>query len=148
MPTRKSGSKGRNAPKGQSKVPHDNEAGKGTTVSGPSHPNPAASLLADQAAEQSALAGAIPFNAAKPKEYAPADPTDPPQGPHEEMPSETTGASTLSEANESAKTAVPARAPKSLEGDLASKRVNSAGQALTSNQGVPIASNQDSLKAR
>jgi catalase len=147
MPTRKSGSKGRNAPKNKSRIPHDNEAGKGTTVSGPSHPNSAASFLAEHAAELSALAEAMPFNAAKPKEYAPADPTDPPQGPHEEMPSPTTGVSTLSEANESAKTAAPAREPKSLDGDLASKRVNSAGQVLTTNQGVPIASNQDSLKA-
>jgi catalase len=89
----------------------------------------------------------MPFNAAKPSEYAPADPTEPPEGVHEEMPSPTAGASTLSEKNASAKSGAATLEPQTLPGSLASKRVNSAGQALTTNQGVPISSNQDSLKA-
>jgi catalase len=89
----------------------------------------------------------MPFNAAKPSEYAPADPTEPPEGVHEEMPSPTAGASTLSEKNASAKSGAATLEPQTLDGSLASKRVNSAGQALTTNQGVPISSNQDSLKA-
>jgi catalase len=53
----------------------------------------------------------------------------------------------LSERNESAKSGPATLEPQSLDGSLASKRVNSAGQVLTTNQGVPISSNQDSLKA-
>ncbi len=41
----------------------------------------------------------------------------------------------------------PPREPQSLAGSRVSKRVNSAGQVLTTNQGVPIADNQNSLKA-
>src|SRR6202034_579344 len=99
------------------------------------------------AAEQGTLAEAMPFNATKPSEYAPADATEPPEGAHEDMPSPTSGASTLSEKNESPKSGAATLEPQSLDGSLASKRVNSAGQVLTTNQGVPISSNQDSLKA-
>jgi len=62
------------------------------------------------------------------------------------MPSPTTGAGTLSEKNESLKTGPATLAPRSLAGSLESKRVNSADQILTTNQGVPVADNQDSLK--
>ena len=58
-----------------------------------------------------------------------------------------TGAGTLSEGNASTKTSAPALEPQSLDGSLASKRVNSADQMLTTNQGVSLANNQDSLKA-
>ena len=63
------------------------------------------------------------------------------------MPSPTTGAGTLSEKNESPKTGPATLEPQSLDGSLESKRVNSEGQVLTTNQGVPVANNQDSLKA-
>jgi hypothetical protein len=63
------------------------------------------------------------------------------------LPSPPAGAGTLSEKNESLKTGAPALEPQSLDGSLMSQRVNSKGQALTTNQGVPVASNQDSLKA-
>ncbi len=36
---------------------------------------------------------------------------------------------------------------QSLDGSLTAKRTNSAGQRLTTNQGVPVGNNQDSLKA-
>jgi catalase len=103
--------------------------------------------MAQHAAEQAALADAMPFNSNKPAEYAPADPTHPPEGLHAEMPSPSTGASSLSENNDSAKTAGAAWGPRSLDGSLAEKRVNSSGQVLTTNQGVPVSNNQDSLKA-
>ena len=63
------------------------------------------------------------------------------------MPSPSTGAGTLSEKNESLKTGPATLEPQSMDGSLESKRVNSAGQVLTTNQGVPVANNQDSLKA-
>ena len=149
MATRKSAAKGPVRTKHSNKTTSSRQsaAGKGTTASGPSNPGPPTTELADHAAQQAALAEAMPFNAAKPGEYAPADPTKPPQGPHENMPSPTTGASTLSEKSESAKTGPATLEPQSLKGSLESKRVNSAGQVLTTNQGVPVSSNQDSLKA-
>ena len=148
MATRKSVAKGaaRNKSGGKTKS-NQSETGRGTTVSGPSNSGEPASELAQHAAEEATLAQAMPFNTAKASEYAPADPTEPPEGAHEDMPSPTTGASTLSEANESPKSGAPTLQPQSLDGSLASKRVNSAGQVLTTNQGVPISSNQDSLKA-
>ncbi len=149
MATRKSGAKSAARTKGggKTKSNQQSDTGRGTTVSGPSHAGEPATELAAHAAEEAALAQAVPFNAAKPSEYAPADATEPPEGAHEEMPSPTTGASTLSEANESPKVGAPTLEPQSLDGSLASKRVNSAGQVLTTNQGVPISNNQDSLKA-
>jgi catalase len=149
MPTRKSGARGpaRSKSGSKTKASHESETARGTTVSGPSSSGRPDTALAEHAAEQSALAEAVPFNAAKPSEYAPADPTEPSEGAHEEMPSPTAGASTLSEKNASAKSGAATLEPQSLDGSLASKRINSAGQALTTNQGVPVSSNQDSLKA-
>jgi catalase len=149
MTTRKSGARGRAPGKSGSKAKtsRQSDTALGTTVSGASSSGPPDTALAEHAAEQAALAEAMPFNAAKPSEYAPADPTEPPEGVHEEMPSPTAGASTLSEKNASAKSGAATLEPQTLPGSLASKRVNSAGQALTTNQGVPISSNQDSLKA-
>jgi catalase len=148
MATRKSATKGAARTKGAGKTKsNQSDTGRGTTVSGPTNSGEPATELAQHAAEEATLAQAMPFNAAKASEYAPADPTEPPEGAHEEMPSPTTGASTLSEANESPKSGAPTLQPQSLDGSLAPKRVNSAGQVLTTNQGVPISSNQDSLKA-
>ena len=149
MATRKSGARGPARTKSSSKAKsgQQSDTALGTTVSGPSRAGQPATELAEHAAEQEALAGAMPFNGAKPSEYAPADPTAPPEGAHEDMPSPTAGASTLSEKNESSKSGAATLEPQSLDGALASKRVNSAGQVLTTNQGVPVGSNQDSLKA-
>ncbi len=149
MPTRKSGAKRTGRIKHSDKVrsKHQSASGKGITVSGPSHPSPSTTALAVHAAEQAALAESRPFNTGKPSEYAPADPMTPPEGAHEEMLSPTTGASTLSEHNASAKNGAPTQKPQAPDGSLAPKRVNSSGQMLTTNQGVPVSSNQDSLKA-
>jgi catalase len=149
MATRKSAAKGpaRKKSGGKSRSSQQSDTAVGTTVSGPSSSGLPATELGAHAEEQAALAAAMPFNTTKPSEYAPADPAKPPQGAHEEMPSPTTGASTLSERNESSKSGPATQDPQSLGGSLAAKRVNSAGQVLTTNQGVPISSNQDSLKA-
>jgi catalase len=106
-----------------------------------------ATELAEHAAEEAVVAHALPYNATKASEYAPADATRPPPGQHQELPSPTTGASSLAEGNVSAKTGEPSLEPQSLDGSLAPRRVNSAGQVLTTNQGVAIGSNQSSLKA-
>jgi catalase len=119
----------------------------GTTASGPSHPAAPATALAQHAAEQESLAAGMPFNEAKSSEYGPTGASKPVEGPHEQPPSPQAGASSLSESNSSAKTGAPASEPQSLDGALDAKRVNSAGQVLTTNQGVPISNNQDSLKA-
>ena len=145
MPTRKSRAKSpvRATSKDIGQV--GSEKAVGTTASGPSHPTPSQTELADHAAEQQSLVDAMPFNSAKSSEYGSTSP--PPEGPHEPMPSPTTGAGTLSEKNESLKTGPATLEPQALDGSLDSKRVNSEGQVLTTNQGVPVANNQDSLKA-
>ena len=147
MPTRKSGGKSAARATSKDKGQVGSEKAVGTTVSGPSHPTASLTELADHAAEQQALAEAVPFNPAKPSEYGAPSSSAPPRGPHQPMPSPTTGAGTLSEKNESLKTGPATLEPQSLDGTLESKRVNSAGQVLTTNQGVPVANNQDSLKA-
>jgi catalase len=123
------------------------EKAVGATSSGPSHPVASPTKLADHAAEQQALVETIPFNVAKPSEYGASSTAAPVEGPHEPMPSPSTGAGTLSETNQSPKTGAAALEPRSLDGSLESKRVNSAGEVLTTNQGVPVGNNQDSLKA-
>ncbi|MEO7208866.1 MAG: catalase [Steroidobacteraceae bacterium] len=145
MPTRKSKSPVRAASKQKAKAQMGSKNAVGSTVSGASHPPASLTELANHAAEQQILVEAVPFNAAKPSEYG--APISPAQGLHQNMPSQTTGAGTLSEKNASLKTGGPALEPQSLDGSLAPKRVNSEGQVLTTNQGVAVANNQDSLKA-
>jgi len=120
----------------------------GTTVSGPSHPDPAArTAAAVHAQEQEALAADMPFNSGKSSEYGQARASTPVEGAHEKMPSPAAGAGTLSEKNESLKTGAPALEVQALDGSLGARRVNSADQVLTTNQGVPVGDNQNSLKA-
>jgi catalase len=149
MPTRKRRGKSptRATTKEKSKGQRGSEMAVGTTVSGPSHPPASRTALADHAAEQQALAAGMPFNSAKQAEFGASSTSLPPEGPHLPMPSATSGAGTLSEKNGSLKTGTAALEPQSLDGSLESKRVNSAGQVLTTNQGVSVADNQNSLKA-
>ena len=119
----------------------------GTTVGGASNPAAGLTALADHAAEQQSLAKSVPFNSAKPAEYNARSTSAPPEGPHQPMPSATTGAGTLSETMETLKTGPATTEPHSPDGSLGGKRINSAGQMLTTNQGVPVGNNQDSLKA-
>ena len=120
----------------------------GTTVGGPSHPVPVAKTdMAAHAQQQESLAAGMPFNSAKPSEFLAAHASAPLEGMHEEMPSLTAGAGTLSERNESLKTGTPAVKTQALDGSLAARRVNSMDQVLTTNQGVSVGDNQNSLKA-
>jgi catalase len=126
----------------------ENPAGAGTTASGPSHrPAAHASLLAQHGDDQQQLAAAMPHNAAKAGDFGIESAEQPVQGTSVDLPSRLAGASTLSETNESEKTGAPAQAPTSVGGGLERSRVNSAGQVLTTNHGVSIADNQNSLKA-
>jgi len=120
----------------------------GTTASGPSHAEATArTAMAAHVDEQNALATEMPYNVSKPSEYGDSHASAPLVGTHEEMPSASAGAATLSEKNKSAKTGSPAIDAQSLDGSLEAKRVNSADQALTTNQGVTVSDNQNSLKA-
>jgi catalase len=107
----------------------------------------AASDMTRQAAEQESLAGEMPFNRGKAAEYGRENALHAAQGRRVPMPSSMTGAGTLSERNESAKTGAPASTPAALDGALTGRRVNDSGQTLTTNQGTPVSDNQNSLKA-
>ena len=94
-----------------------------------------------------ALAAAFPFNANKRAEFADAPARRKP-GATAEPPDPSVTGSTLTEANESAKAGKPARPGVNPgNGPLERVRVDSGGQALTTNFGQPIADNQNSLKA-
>ena len=128
--------------------PRRSKAALGTTVSGPSHPDPrVGTAMADHAKEQEALAAGMPFNSAKSAEYGDRHASAPVEGAHEQLPSPTAGAGTLSETNASAKTGAAALDTQAPDPSLEPKRVNSAGRPLTTNQGVPVGDNQNSLKA-
>lgn len=99
-----------------------------------------ADALQQQAAAVDALAKAMPFNANKDKEFGHDNGVSPPLGQTRQPTSPLAVASTLSETNVSAKTG----------GGLASLdrvRTDAGGQVLTTNQGVAIGDNQNSLKA-
>ena len=91
------------------------------------------------------VAERFPFNAAKPSEFSP----NAARGTHIEPPDPRVGGSTLTEANESDKVgSLPvSTGVNRSSGSLERVRVDSAGQPLTTNQAVPIADNQNSLKA-
>jgi len=103
---------------------------------------------AEKQAGTEALARAMPFNASKPAEFG-AKAKAPVEGQHVAPKSPAVGGSTLSEINESAKagSGVPPSGVNATIDSLDRVRVDSAGQRLTTNQGVPIADNQNSLKA-
>ena len=71
-----------------------------------------------------------------------------PIGETVDIPADRSTASTLSEAHHSAKTGLPPPngVSRHMPGDLQRVRVDSGGQRLTTNQGVPVADNQNSLK--
>lgn len=144
MPTKKPP---KAAETGASPATRSSPPGAGTTSSGPSHPGDPKTAIADHAADQQALAAAMPNNEAKATEYGLENALKPVEGATTELPSPTAGAGTLSEKNNSAKTGGPAMEPQAPDGALTTKRVNDADQMLTTNQGVPISDNQSSLKA-
>ena len=94
------------------------------------------------------VAAAMPFNATKASEHGARNGIAPPRGASVSPPSRLPGASTLSESRTDEKVGTQAPEGRNASiGSLDRVRVDSSGQALTTNQGVRIADNQNSLKA-
>jgi catalase len=122
------------------------------TDSGPATPPPVAAgkddLPTQKAIDTQALASGMPANPNKPAEYGETNALATPAGATVTPPSRLPGASTLSETNASTKAGTVA--PEGVNATIDSLdrvRVDSSGQVLTTNQGVPVADNQHSLKA-
>lgn len=105
------------------------------------------SSMAKEAAAKSAgaqrIAEKFPYNAAKPSEFN----AEAVEGAHADLSDPRLSASTLTESNTSPKTGVRAAAgvnPASAPLDRV--RVDSDGRVLTTNQGVAVGDNQNSLK--
>ncbi len=94
------------------------------------------------------MAAAMPFNANKKSEHGFQNGISPPEGLTVEPASRLPTGSTLSEENGTEKTgSVAPEGMNSTIEPLDRVRVDSGGQVLTTNQGVPIADNQNSLKS-
>ncbi len=120
------------------------------TASRPSHgaADPGGDALARQAADTQALVASMPYAEHKLADLGQDYAVMPPEGQTSEPASRDVTASTLSEANQSAKTGEGASpGVNATIGSLDRVRVDSGGQMLTTNQGVPIGDNQNSLKA-
>ena len=129
------------------------KASSRSTVSG-SRQGTAAAAREDLAAAKMAatqdMAASMPFNENKPAEYGEGS-GEAPEGAHVPPPHIAATGSTLSEVASSPKVGVGE--PQNFVGmnptvlPLDRVRVDSTGQGLTTNQGVPVADNQHSLKA-
>jgi len=120
------------------------------TDSAPSTPPPSSDNDAalQKAADTQAMAAAMPFNATKAAEHGFDNGVNPPAGASVAPPSRLPTASTLSETQTDEK--VGTQAPDGVNATISSLsrvRVDSSGQMLTTNQGVCVADNQNSLKA-
>ena len=105
-------------------------------------------LQAEQAADTEVLAAQFVYNENKASEYGRDHATTPPVGQQVSPPSDLPTASTLGESNASAKVGTrPAPGANPTVESLDRDRVDATGRRLTTNQGVPVANNQDSLKA-
>jgi catalase len=116
------------------------------TATAVTNDNPAVEAQREQA---QALAAAMPFNAGKALELGRDNAISPPRGATSGIDAGAASASTLSEANASAKTGkgAPLAGRAASYGVLGAVRSDAAGQVLTTNQGVPVGDNQNSLKA-
>src|SRR4249919_1399019 len=110
--------------------------------------SPSVDRIAERAADVDAMAEAMPFNANKALEYGLDNAHVPQEGEGVEPPSEDVGASTLSEANASDKLGTRAGSGDPVAvGPLDPVRTDATARRMTTNQGVPVADNQHSLKA-
>jgi catalase len=127
-----------------------------STISGPSTGKPPSSLgtsdptaerLLDKAVGNMELAEQMPFNETKPLEYG-EDSRQPHLGETREPATPLATASTSTENIASPKVGdgCPHLGFNPLNGPLDRVRVDDSDQRLTTNQGVPVANNQDSLK--
>jgi len=132
-----------------------------TTVSGPAEPDAsgagdpaepdasgAGDIVAEKAAGTQVVASAFPFNPNKAAEYNPGASLAPPEGASVKPKDPIVGASTVTELNGSDKVGSgPNIGHNPTVGSLDRVRVDSTDRVLTTNQGVPVADNQNSLKA-
>jgi catalase len=122
-----------------------------STISGPAlddAPTRSNDELLEKMRGAQALAAAMPANTNKRAEYGKAS-SVPPRGATAEPESPLVTSSTVSETQASPKTGDGAPSPGTNpnNGPLDRVRVDSSGQQLTTNQGVPVGDNQHSLKA-
>jgi catalase len=121
------------------------------TVSGPSEPPQASEpdALAEKMAAGGNVSASFTFNPNKAAEYDPDAALSPPAGVFVKPRDPLAGASTVSESNgnEKAGSGAPPIGRNPAAGPLDRVRVDSTGRPLTTNQGVPVADNQSSLKA-
>jgi len=128
------------------------DAAKSSARSTASAPAQGVSAVSDAATAKLAggdeVAAAFPFNAAKPSEFGDAA-RNPVAGQAVEAPHPLVFGSTLTEINASLKVGKgnPQMSLNPGNASLDRVRVDSGGRVLTTNQGVPIADNQNSLKA-
>ena len=127
-----------------------------STVAGPSVSKPPASLgsnepvperLLEKTSAEKQLAAATPFNPNKPDEYGDASRT-PPVGDHHapSTPAATGSTSTEIIASDKVGSGQPPVGENPTVAPLDRVRVDGSNQMLTTNQGVPVADNQHSLK--
>jgi catalase len=127
-----------------------------STISGPSDAKPPVSLgstnpiaenLLEKVVGNHKLSAEMPFNPVKPLEYGEPSRT-PHAGPAHPPPTPLAVASTSTETIASPKVGdgTPQIGENPLNGPLDRVRVDDTGRRLTTNQGVPVANNQDSLK--
>jgi len=109
---------------------------------------PSVGALAAKQAGTQALAQAMPSNPLKPVDHGLDAGHRPAEGPSQAPTSDAVTGSTLSEGNESAKVGSGATVGRDANaGTLDDARVDSGSQPMTTNQGVLVGDNQNSLKA-
>ena len=123
-----------------------------STVSGPTHRGGSSETASDglvlKFASTQKLVADVPYNVNKALEYGDLS-RQPPQGQTATPADSSATGSTLTETNPSNKagTGSPQLGTNPNNLPLDRVRVDSSGQTLTTNQGVPVADNQNSLKA-
>ncbi|WP_313070262.1 catalase [Melaminivora sp.] len=125
------------------------EAAARNTDSGPAAvPSGMGGEAARKAGDTEKMVAAMPHNPTKPREYGEANGLAPSAGATVEAPSRLPLASALSEQNGSAKTGTVAPQGRNNTIDSLDRvRVDSTGQAMTTNQGVLVSDNQNTLFA-
>jgi len=127
-----------------------------STVAGPADATPPAHLgnqapvperLLEKTSAEKKLAAAMPFNPNKPDEYGDASVT-PPEGSHQRPATHAATGSTSTEIASSDKvgSGTPPQGENPTVAPLDRVRVDPAERHLTTNQGIPVADNQHSLK--
>src|SRR5688572_6039506 len=139
------------SPKTQKK-PSSRSAEAKPTVSGPTRPsvrNDTRDALESKMAATGDLAAQMPFNTLKPLEFDPRAHKAPGEGPAFEPADPLAAASTITETTASDKvgSGAPPVGNNMTIAPLDRVRSDASARALTTNQGVPVGDNQNSLKA-